>query len=188
MAKLVSKTYGDALFEVAREADQIADFYEEAKGILRVLEENEEIIRLMTHPQIAKEDKLASLEEIFSGRVSAEMVGLMRMIAKKDHFGEVRDVFVYFMNVVKEYRHIGTVYVTSAMDLSDAQKSAIEKKLLETTEYVEFEMHYKTAPSLIGGLVIRIGDRVVDSSIRTKLNTLSGELMKIQLKVGECAS
>ncbi len=188
MAKLVSKTYGDALFEVAKEADRIDELYEEARGILGVLKENEDLIRLMTHPQIAKEDKAASLEAIFSDKVSGEMIGLMRMLAKKDHFGEVRDVFAYFIDMVKEYRHIGTAYVTSAMDLSDAQKSAIEKKLLETTEYVEFEMHYKTDLSLIGGLVIRIGDRVVDSSIRTKLDTLSGELLKIQLKVGECAS
>ena len=64
----------------------------------------------------------------------------------------------------------------------------IEKKLLETTKYAEFEMHYKTDSALIGGLVIRIGDRVVDSSIRTKLNKLSSELSKLQLKVGECAS
>ena len=49
-------------------------------------------------------------------------------------------------------------------------------------------MNYKTDAALIGGMVIRIGDRVVDSSIRTKLNKLSSELSKLQLKVGECAS
>lgn len=188
MAKLVSKTYGDALFEVAAEENRIDDFFEEAKGVLAVLEENNDLSRLMTHPQIIKEEKVRIIEEIFEGRISKELTGLMRMLVEKNHFGEMTEVFRYFIAAVKEHKHIGTAYVTSALDLSDAQKAAVEKKLLETTKYVEFEIHYKTDSALIGGMIIRIGDRVVDSSIRTKLSRLSGELSKIQLKVGECAS
>ena len=63
----------------------------------------------------------------------------------------------------------------------------VEKRLLETTKYVKFEMHYDVDAALIGGMVIRIKDRVVDSSIQTKLYDLTRELSKIQLKVGECA-
>ncbi|MFQ8902936.1 MAG: F0F1 ATP synthase subunit delta [Lachnospira eligens] len=54
-------------------------------------------------------------------------------------------------------------------------------KLLETTGYVDFQMHYSVDESLIGGMVIRIGDRVVDSSIKHKIDELSRSLMKIQL-------
>lgn len=97
-------------------------------------------------------------------------------------------VLDYFIDCVKEYKNIGTAYVTSAMELSEAQKEAVEKRLLETTKYVKFEMHYAVDSALIGGMVIRIGDRVVDSSVRTKLNDLTRELSKIQLKAGECAS
>lgn len=187
MAKLVSKTYGDALFEVAAEDGRMDEFYEEAKGILDILGANEDLSRLMTHPQIAKEEKLQMLGKIFTGKIADEILGLMRMVVDKDHFGEIKSVFEYFIDAVKEYKHIGTAYVTSALDLSEAQKAAVEKKLLETTGYVKFEMHYKTDAALIGGMVIRIGDRVADSSVRTKLERLTGELSKIQLKVGECA-
>jgi F-type H+-transporting ATPase subunit delta len=71
------------------------------------------------------------------------------------------------------------------MELSAEKKEEIVKKLEETTDYVSFEMHYKVQPELIGGMVVRIGDRVVDSSIRTKIEHLSREMQKIQLKVGE---
>ena len=67
------------------------------------------------------------------------------------------------------------------MELRDEQKARLEKRLLETTSYVEFEMKYSVKPELIGGLVIRIGDRVVDSSIRTQLYEMKRELMKLQL-------
>lgn len=127
------------------------------------------------------------IEDIFAGRISGELVGLLRMLVEKDHFAQVDAVLDYFLERVREHRNIGTAYVTSAMELSDAQKDAVEKRLLETTKYVKFEMHYEVDAALIGGMVIRIGDRVVDSSVRTKLCDLTRELSKIQLKAGECA-
>ena len=78
---------------------------------------------------------------------------------------------------MKEHMKIGTAYVTTAVSLKDSQKIEIEKKLLETTEYKTMEMIYNEDPSLIGGMVIRIGDRVVDSSIKSKLDKLTKELL-----------
>jgi F-type H+-transporting ATPase subunit delta len=181
MAKLVSKTYGDALFELALETDKLDVMLDEVKSISEALRENEDMTRLMNHPKIVKEDKIAFIEEIFKGRVSDELVGLMRMIVEKDHYNEMGEVFEYFINQVKEYRNIGTAYVTSAAELNEAQKAAVEKRLLETTKYVQFEMHFEVDPALIGGMVIRIGDRVVDSSIRTKLYGLTRDLTRITI-------
>lgn len=188
MAKLVANTYGDALFELALENENRLDvMLEEVKGVADILRDNEDMSKLMNHPKIVKEEKIRIIENIFSGRVSPELVGLMCMIVEKDHYNELEDVFGYFIAKVKEFKHIGTAYVTTAAKLSEAQKAATKKRLLETTGYVEFEMHYDVDADLIGGMVIRIGDRVVDSSIKTKLYNLTRELSKIQLKVGECA-
>ena len=71
--------------------------------------------------------------------------------------------------------------MTTAVALTDVQKSAVEKRLLDTTRYESFEMNYSVDESLIGGMVIRIGDRVVDSSIKTKLYELSKNLRSIQV-------
>ena len=66
--------------------------------------------------------------------------------------------------------------VTSAVSLSDSQKAAIEKRLIETTSYSTMEIEYTVDKSLIGGLIIRIEDRVVDSSIKTKIDNMSKTL------------
>lgn len=182
MAKLVANTYGDALFELALENGQLDVMLEEVKAVSQALSENDDMARLMNHPKIIKEEKIQVIEDIFAGKISAELVGLMRMIIEKDHYGEMGSVFTYFMDRVKEYKNIGTAYVTSAVELTQAQKEATEKRLLETTKYVEFEMHYRVDAGLIGGMVIRIGDRVVDSSIKTKLYDLTRELSKVTLQ------
>lgn len=187
MAKLVSKTYGDALFEVALEQGQLDAYMQEVAAVKTAMDENQELFKLMSHPKIVKEEKIKIIEDIFAGKVSKELVGLLRMIVDKNHFEEVDAVFEYFTERIKEFKNIGTAYVTTAFELNDAQRAAVEKRLLETTKYVKFEMHYALDSALIGGMVIRIGDRVVDSSVRTKLYDMTRELSKIQLKAGECA-
>ena len=66
-------------------------------------------------------------------------------------------------------------------ELKEEKEEAICKKLLATTSFKEMEMHYAINPDLLGGMQIRIGDRVVDSSIQTKLNQLQRDLLKVQV-------
>ena len=121
------------------------------------------------------------LEESFTGRVSRELVGLMTLVVGKGRYPEMASIFEYFIDLVKDEKKIGMVHVTTAFELKDSQKAEVEKKILATTKYESLEMDYVVDESLIGGMVIRIGDRVVDSSIKTQLYELSKELYKIQL-------
>lgn len=181
MAKLVSKTYGDALFSVALEENRVDAFYEEVQGMKEIIAQNGELQKLLDNPKVIKEDKIKLIEEAFTGHVAKEMIGLIALLISKGHSADIISVFDYFIGLVKEEKKIGSAFVTTAVALTEVQKSAVEKRLLDTTRYESFEMDYSVDPSLIGGMVIRIGDRVVDSSIKTKLYELSKNLRSIQL-------
>lgn len=182
MAKLISKTYGEALFKLAIEEQKTELFFKEIQCIFEILEENKNFQVLMNHPEISKEEKIKMIEIVFKDRVSIELVGFLTLIVAKDRYNELDAILKYFIAKIKELKGIGIAYVTSAVSLEEQQKQLIEKKLIETTTFGEMEMHYANDSSLIGGMVIRIGDRVVDSSIRSKLLNLEKQLMKIQLK------
>ena len=181
MAKLISGTYGEALFELAVEENRLDSLAEEIRSLQQILTENEDLEKLMNHPKISKDEKLQVMENIFKERVSEELMGLLSIMITKDRYRELDSVLEYFLNRVKEVKGIGVAYVTTVSGLSDVQKEQIVAKLLATTGYRQMEMHYQEDQSLIGGMVIRIGDRIVDSSIRTKLEELQKQLMKIQL-------
>jgi len=181
MAKLISKTYGEALFELAVEENKTDVFVEEIEGILGVLEENPEFDTLMNHPKILKEEKITVMENVFKGRISDELVGFLSLIITKDRYNEVRKILEYFLQEVKVLKGIGTAFVSSAQALRPEQQKAVEERLLATTSFNKMEMHYSVDPELIGGMVIRIGDRVVDSSVKAKLEELTRQLMKVQL-------
>ncbi len=181
MAKLVSKTYGDALFELALEQNTIDVLFEETKVLKDLLKENPEFTKLMNHPKIVKEEKEAVMETVFQGRVSDEMTGFLRIIIVNDRYAQLEPTLDYFIAKVKEYKKIGIAYVTTPLPLDEIQKKNIEDKLLETTSYETMEMNFQIDKAIIGGMIIRIGDRVVDSSVRTKLYELAKTLQRIQL-------
>lgn len=181
MAKLVSKTYGEALFDLAVEEHALDALAEEAKVVLEAFRENPELSKLLNHPKIVKEEKISVVENIFKGRASDHMVGFLTLIVEKDRHNELEAIIRYFLDKVREEKNIGVAYVTSAFPLEDAQREQIRQKLLHTTKYKEFEIIYNVDNGLIGGLVIRVGDRVVDSSIRSRIDHLSKELYNVSL-------
>ena len=185
MAKLVSKTYGEALFELAVEEDKVDVFMEEIAEIREVLAQNTDFAKFMNHPKILKENKLEVLKNVFKGRIQDELTGFLTLIVTKDRYHEIDAILDYFLSEIKSYKGIGIAYVTTASGLNGEQCKRIEQKLLETTSFQQMEMHYAIDESLIGGMVIRIGDRVVDSSLKYKLEQLTSQLMKISLEEGK---
>ena len=176
MAKQVDITYGNALFELALEEGKLDGLYEETVSLISILKENEDLIKLLNHPQVSKEEKKGIVTRTFDGRVSDELTGLIAMVVEKGHVSALIPILNYFVKQVKKAKNIGVATVTSAVELSDAQKKAIEQRLIETTVYDTMEISYSVDKSLIGGLVIRIEDRVVASSIKTKLDNMSRAL------------
>ena len=181
MAKLVAKTYGEALFELAMEKQDPEEFLQEAQGILNILEENPDFDKLMKHPKISKTEKEEVVETVFAGRISREMTGFLKLVVNKDRYGEVKDIIRFFAEKLQEERKIGVAYVTTAVEMTEEQKKAVMDKLLATTSYKVMKMHYIVDASIIGGMIIRIKDRVVDSSVRTKLEEMKKQLLQIQL-------
>lgn len=179
---MISNTYGEALFELALEEDKIDVIGDEVEAVQISIRENEEFIGLLTHPRVGDDEKLSVIRNVFQGKVSEELLNFMLLLSAKNRFGEIDGIFTYFLDKVREYKNIGVAKVTSAKALTEAQKEQIAKRLLDVTSYDKIDTLYEEDASLIGGIVIRIGDRVVDGSIRSQLDRMEKTLSSIQLK------
>lgn len=181
MAKLIANIYGEALFELAVEAGKTDIFVRELADIRRILDANKDFNRLMNHPKILKDTKCEILTEVFKGRISDELTGFLLLTVMKDRYSQIDDILDYFIMEIKKFDGTGMAYVASAAMLNEIQKAQIEERLLDITSYKQMEMHFTVDASLIGGMVIRIGDRVVDSSVKTKLEKLRKQLLSIRI-------
>ena len=168
MAKLVSKVYGDALFSLAVEEERLDSLWDEVKAVRSAVLSNPEFLEVMCHPEMTQDKKLNLLEEIFGGQ-SDDMKGFLNVLVRKGRFGEILSVLDYFDEQA------------APLPLSDSQKTEIENRLLQVTGYETLEVHYRLEEGLLGGMVIRIGDRILDNSIRSKIDAMSRELSKVKL-------
>lgn len=181
MAKLAKNVYGEALFSLARERGETDGLMEELQGLRQVLADNGDFLQIMTHPQIPTAEKQTLLETVFRGQVSETMLGFLKLLTEKGHFSEWSGCFDVYEALWRKEKNIGVAYVTSAMELTETQMAQIQDKLLSTTSFASIETRYEVDKSLIGGIVVRIGDRVVDGSIRHRLDRLTRSLNEIQL-------
>lgn len=180
MGKLVDKTYGGAFFELSLEAGKVDEYADEIRMLRFLLVSEPKFMALLNHPQISGEDKYKMLSECFQSRVSKDVFGFLKVILEARRQDMILEIFEAFLSRVRKYRHIGQAWVTSATELSSDQKRAIERKLLETTDNVAYEIVYSVDESLIGGMKIRIDDIVVDGSIKYQLKTMKRKLEEIQ--------
>ena len=155
MAKLVSKVYGDAYVSVVSEKNNLIDALEEIKSVKNILLENVEIIELLDSPKMDDEEKIDFIKGIFENRISVDSLGFLLTIIEK-----------------KELLLIGKATVTTALPLDDSKKERIVDELLKSSHYKSLEVSYVVDESIIGGIVIRIGDRVVDSSVKTRIDKM----------------
>lgn len=181
MAKLAAKVYGDGLFDLALEKQEVDGFFEEVKVLQTVLRENSELSKLMSHPQVSRDEKVQMIKDIFEGKIREELTGFFILVVEKGRFGEIQSILDYFTDLVYEHKKIGKARVVSAVPLSDVQKEAVRERLLATTAYEQMEITYQVDAALIGGMIIRIKDRVADNSIRTRIDLMTRDLLKMKL-------
>lgn len=180
MAEIVVNRYATALFEIAKEQGAMTKFKEEASAICEVLKNEPEYMNLLGHPSVIEAQKLELIEQAFTGRVSDEFVGLMGLIIKKSRTEYLIRILTQFIEMAKEDEGLIKATVTSAMPLTNQQLAQIRENLEQGTGKT-IELDAQIDASLIGGLIVRVGDKVVDGSIKGQMDALKSQLNSLRL-------
>ncbi|OPX84363.1 MAG: ATP synthase subunit delta [Pelotomaculum sp. PtaB.Bin104] len=174
----VAGRYSAALYEIAAESNKVDQIEEELKAVNVILQENKDLQKVLYHPQITAAAKKELLDQLFKGKISELTLNFVELLVdrrRETFFGDIVAEFIAQANVG---RNIVAARVTSVVDLKDQEKSAVDQLLARLTGK-KVQVSYGTDPSLIGGLLIRIGDKVIDGTIKAKLAALGDRLMKI---------
>lgn len=176
----VAKRYARALFEVASEKKAIDATEGELLGVVQVIEENEGLRKLLSHPKISAEEKKQMLETLFAREISANTGNFLNIVIERGREGQLKEIVDNYIEMANEVRGIADATVVTAKALTKQEVKQVEdafgrqlnKKLRVKTE---------VDPDIIGGLVVRIGDTLYDGSIRGKLNRFSQQIKQAQV-------
>lgn len=178
MAKLVSKTYSDALFEVGLENNSLEVLLEELSFIEKSFLEYPDFLELFRTPRVSIEERKSIMTSIFGGKISDEMLNFLKVILDKRRASEIFDIKNEFEIAVHKHNNILEATVISAVEMNEEQSAKIIKRLSAVTGN-DIIIKNKIDDTLIGGVVIYIGDKIIDGSVKKKLSDLKEELAQI---------
>jgi F-type H+-transporting ATPase subunit delta len=170
----VARRYAEAAFEIGRSEDAL-DAWQGDLARLRELLGNAELRRLLEHPAVPYADKERILRRIAGTEVSREAVNLVLLMVRRGRPGSVDRMVEHFDALVRQDHGIALAEVRTALPLDDEQRAAVVGRLAEITGE-KIEMNEVVDASLIGGIAVRIGDRLYDASVRNRLERLRARL------------
>lgn len=168
----VSGRYATALFELARDEKSVDAILADLNQFDALLNESADLKRLVRSPVFSAEVQMKALDAVLSkAGMSGTSAKFLRVLTANRRLFAVADVIRAFRALVANFKGEATAEVTVAEQLNDKNLDAL-KAALKTVTGKDVALNVKVDPSIIGGLVVKLGSRMVDSSLRTKLNSI----------------
>jgi F-type H+-transporting ATPase subunit delta len=168
-----ARRYADAAFEIGR-ADGTLETWERDLATLREALGDEQLRALVEHPAVPFPEKEKVLRRVVTG-VSREVLALALLMIRRGRPGAIDAMVERFGELVRRERGISLAEVRTALPLDDEQRAAIAERL-RTLTGDRIEMKEVVDDALIGGVSVRIGDRLYDASVRSRLERLRARL------------
>ena len=183
MARDVSlaRRYAQALFLAARKKDAIAQVGEDLAALQAVDRASGNRLRLLLEaPQVPTEQKLAVVEKGLRPHVHGLVVEFYRLLIAKKRVFQMRDIVEEFGLLVEAHQGVVRARVTSAIPMTDPElKSRVASLEAGLAKKVKVDAHVD--PAIVGGLVVKVGDRIADGSVKTLLSAMRDQLLAASL-------
>ena len=171
----VARRYAQALTEEAQAASALDAVDADMALITETLDGSRDLRLALTSPVVSHDKKGAILDRLFNGNVSDLSVRFLRLLVQNDRDGQIPEILDAYRQLRDERTRTVEALVRSAKPLSPDEAERL-KTALESRAGQTVRMRIEVDPSLIGGLVVRVGDVVYDRSVRHQLDTLRGQL------------
>lgn len=171
----VAARYAKSLVDLAQQQGTLEKAYADMKQIADLCRSSHEFRSFLKSPIIKTDKKQAALQAIFAGRLDKVTETYIRLITAKKREMYLPEIAEEFMNQYREYKQILTAVVTTAGGIDEVTRKQI-LDLVKGTGNKDVVLEEKINKDLIGGFIIRIGDKQVDASIARKLNNLKRDL------------
>jgi F-type H+-transporting ATPase subunit delta len=168
----VSGRYATALFELARDEKSIDAVVADLDQFDRLLAGSDDLKRLVRSPVFSADAQLKALGAVLEkAEITGVSANFLKVLTANRRLFAVTEIIRAFRALVAKFKGEATADVTVAEALSDANLDAL-KAALKSVTAKDVTLNVKVDPSIIGGLIVKLGSRMVDSSLRTKLNSI----------------
>ncbi len=178
MAQLVEKTYASALFELSLEGDFLKESYDELTSIIKIFDENPDFLKLLTLPTLSFKEKSEVLENVFKKSFSETISNFMLLLIEKNRMSYIIKIADEFKIMYNEHCGILEVEVITAKKLSKTLRTKLVDKLVSLSKK-EIILIEKVDSTILGGIILKYNNSMIDSSIKSKLEDMKNHINSI---------
>jgi len=172
--------YALALFELAQEHKAVDSVAADLKAFDALVDSSPDLQRLVRSPAFTAEEQTRALAAVLDkAGVKGLSANFLKLVATKRRLFAVREMISDYGKLVDAAKGVKRAEVTVAEPLGDAHLAALKDALRQVSGGQSVELTVKVDPSIIGGLVVRLGSRMVDGSLRTKLNSIRNRMKEV---------
>ncbi|MEW6607843.1 MAG: ATP synthase F1 subunit delta [bacterium] len=175
---IVATKYAEALIKIAKQKDALKTQAEQLELMVKVLFSNENLMKILAHPALTLKNKESLLKELFSQySLSSDSLNLLLLLLKKNRLQLLEDISSKYQQFIDRLQNIYQVEIISAVPLKKAQEERLIAKLSNLLQ-AKIKLKISINPEILGGLVLQIGDKIIDGSIVRRLFMLRRELVR----------
>ena len=175
----ITTPYAEAFLQVAESRGEVDEIISQSKSILEIWNSSPDFRDAMSSPVLEVDSKKAAIEKLFSKEITPSFLNLLKLLADRNRIGFLNAVLERLLELYREERNIALATVTSACELSENQQTELLKKVQLIAETDNLELNLEVDPSLIGGFIIKVGSKVIDSSLAGQVRRLGLSLAKV---------
>ena len=178
MLSLIEERYARSLYELGCEDKNSKELLEELLAVDKIFAENPEFLKLLSSPVVAFSEKSQLISNVFGGKLSPYVENFLLLMAERGRIAKFPGACEAYKEMYYEDNGICEAHVTSAVELSEDARTRLAEKLGKLTGK-NVILTCSVDIGLIGGLVVKIGNEQIDSSVRTRLDELSQQMKQI---------
>ncbi|HZG17134.1 MAG TPA: F0F1 ATP synthase subunit delta [Candidatus Bathyarchaeia archaeon] len=175
MSAGVAKRYARALYEVAKERGLIDQIETEVNSVVEAVNGNADLEKLLMHPHIAADAKKELVKDLFQAHLSEETLNFLYILVENGRESDLATIAYSYIQLANEERGIADAIVTTAKALSTEEQAQIAEQFGKVLNK-KLRIQTVVDPSILGGVVVKIGDRLYDGSIKSKLEHFAHQL------------
>jgi F-type H+-transporting ATPase subunit delta len=176
MIEIASKRYSQSLFEAALDNEKLDLVFEELEGLKKVFEDNQSFFKVLEYPFITLDEKYKIINEVFSKSFDPLICDFLKVLIEKDRVYVLADIIKDFEELYYEHSKLLKVHVITAFKLKEDYRMRLALKLKEVFRQ-DIVMEVSVDPSIVGGLLIRAKDKIIDATVKGKLDRMKDNLL-----------
>lgn len=184
IASQLALRYAEALFELASEKQVLATAEEELALVEETISAHSELATLLFHPQVPLAAKKETVARVFGPQVSEYIRNFLLLLVDRRRETALPAIIKEFRSLANKARNIAEAEVTTAMPLTQAEQTALAAKLGKVTGKTVI-LKTQVDKRILGGVVVKMGDKLIDGSVVRQLETLKTALLRTEVsKIG----